>query len=283
MVARKLFIPTTIALTNFSIFLNSVLVSQKFQCLVLVYQNQTQSYANEILSNAGAQSRQTLIINVDLKFAINKYHAVKNSTTTNKYFVISVIGRSFEKYIYQFIDYLPLNAHHSLITKTKQMNFIFIRQLLLYLADILNDFKMFTITLLEVITDNNLRLHSTVGYDEIYVFTVNPMNYIKNMDQFLDKFYFMKFNNMKSMTLSIFGLYSIPYLFPAKRYNKELKEFEIGAGGVDVYIATLITEYLNATLVFSTLNTSFPKLGGQLKPIDVALIAPTEETEWANR
>lgn len=136
MVNIKLFIPTAFALTNLSIFLNSVFVSPKFQCLVIIYENRTQEYANEILCDQGAQNREHLTINLDLKLPFDKYYDIKKSTTTNKYFVISLIRPYYRKHFDNYFNYLPVNAHHLIITKTKNWNTIAIRELLLELSDL---------------------------------------------------------------------------------------------------------------------------------------------------
>lgn len=277
MVANRLFIPTAISLTNFSIFLNSVIWTPKFQCLIIIYENRTQAIANEILNTEVAKVRDKLIINMDLNVPLNKFDDIKHSTTSNKYFVISIIRLYFNNYIRKFIKYLPSMAHHLIITKTKNMNTKFVHQLLMKISDLKKKKFMFTVTFLQVITDNNLKLHFVMGFHKRHVSTINPMNYIKNMPQLLNQLYFEKFNNMESGLLNIESVLEFPNLFNAKRYNKMSQTFEIGVGGVHAHIATLIKAYLNATIAFNYTYYEIESVNGQPNAsisYDVDLIAP---------
>lgn len=255
MVATNLLIPlVVISLTHYSIFLNSIFLSPKFQILVLIYENQTQQLAMEILSSQVAQSREKLIINLDFELTSHKY--IKSSTTINKYFVISVIQFSYENHmrLYNYIaKILPPNAHHLFITKSEQLNMTIVHKLLLKFSDI--EHKMFTVTWLQVINDNILKLHYALVFKRpLQVATINPMNYINNMEPFFDLLYFDKCNNMEYAGILILASVKFPNLVHAKKYNKELNIFEFGYGGVEVNIATLIKRFLNATIYFYIVN-----------------------------
>lgn len=250
MIAKHLFVPSAaaIALTNLTIFLNSILSSSQFNVLVLICENKTLQETDIILRSDLVRYRETYIINVDLKLPVNKN--LNESRTMNKYFVISMIKLNIYNRTTEFRTYLPYLAHHLIISDTKHINTNSIHTLLLRLCY----YRMFTATFLEMFSNNNFTLHWISGYVVQHIQCVNPMNYINNVDQFFDELYFKKFYNLQSAVMHIGSTIALPKLMNGKRFNKELQNYVNGVGGIEVHIATLIQKYLNATIRFFELN-----------------------------
>lgn len=202
-------------------------MSPKFKFLVLIYENRTQEHLTEILLHKAVEIREKLIINIDTEIPLTEYIDIKNSTSVNRYFVISIIRLNFQKHIKRFIEFLPQTAHHLIIiTTTNNMHPKFIHKLLFDISNFGNVYKMFTVTFLELISDTNLRLHSVLGVTDRHVSSFDPINYTNKMDELLNQLYFERFKNMESGIMFISSLMDFPKLFNAKCYNKDLQAFE---------------------------------------------------------